>query len=72
MRAEDFSREETTLGGWPAGITMYRIGATWICKIDNVSPGAVIARGRGETRESALAAARERAIPRLAATRRYP
>ena len=71
LRAEEHSREETTLGGWPAGITTYRIGETWICKIDNVSPGAVVARARAETREDAINAASERATSRLAATRRH-
>lgn len=70
LRAHDYKREETTLGGWPVGITTYRVGETWICKIDNVSPGAVVARGRGASREAAVTAATERATPRMAATRR--
>jgi hypothetical protein len=72
LRAEEFTRKETSLGGWPAGVTTYRIGAHWHCKIDNVSPGALVARGRGSSREEALAAAIERATARLAATRRIP
>jgi hypothetical protein len=69
LRAEDHLRVETELGGWPAGITTYRIGETWICKIDNVSPGAIVARGRGATREEAVAFASARAEHRLAQTR---
>lgn len=70
LRAEEFKREETTLGGWPVGITTYRVGENWICKIDNVSPGAIVARGRGATRDEAVASASARAAPRMASTRR--
>lgn len=72
LRAESFVRTETKLGGWPVGITTYRIGETWFCKIDNVSPGAIVARSRAETREAAIASASERVTPRLAATRIIP
>jgi hypothetical protein len=69
LKAEEHRREEVELGGWPAGVTTYRIGATWICKIDNVSPGATVARGRGKTREEAVTIATTAATRRLAATR---
>lgn len=72
LKAEDHSRVEVELGGWPAGVTTYRIGAVWICKIDNVSPGAVVARARGTTKNEAVAAATAAAARRLAATRVYP
>ena len=69
LHAEKHSRLETELGGWPAGITTYRIGAKWICKIDNVSPGAIVARAHGATREEAVTVASARADMRLARTR---
>jgi len=69
LKAEEHKREEVVLGGWPAGITTYRIENTWICKIDNVSPGATVARARGVTREEAVEAAVAAATRRLAATR---
>lgn len=69
LKAEEHSRYECELGGWPAGVTTYRIGATWICKIDNVSPGATVARGRGASRDEAVQAATHSATRRLAATR---
>jgi hypothetical protein len=56
--------------GWPIGITSYRLGDTWICHIDNVSPGAIIARGRGASRQEAEGAALEVASKRLRSTRR--
>ncbi len=69
LKAEEHQREVVTLGGWPAGVTTYRIGATWICKVDNVSPGATVARGRGKTREEAMEVAVSAATRRLVATR---
>lgn len=69
LKAEEHQREERVLGGWPAGVTTYRIGETWICKVDNVSPGATVARGRGKTRQEALEIATTAAARRLAATR---
>jgi hypothetical protein len=71
LKAEEHNRVEVELGGWPAGVTTYRIGETWICKIDNVSPGAVVARARGSTKNEAVDAATQSAARRLAATRLY-
>jgi hypothetical protein len=72
LKAEEHTRVEVELGGWPAGVTTYRIGETWICKIDNVSPGAVVARSRGKSKGEAVDAATQAAARRLAATRLYP
>jgi hypothetical protein len=72
LKAEEHTRVEVELGGWPAGVTTYRIGDTWICKIDNVSPGATVARARGKTKGEAVDAATQSAARRLAATRLYP
>jgi len=69
LKAEEHKREEVELGGWPAGVTTYRIGDMWICKIDNVSPGATVARARGKTRDEAVGTATAAATRRLAATR---
>jgi hypothetical protein len=64
FRPEQYSRRRDAVGGWEVEITSYRLGATHFCHIDNVSPGATIARGEGESREQAegeaLAKARER------------
>lgn len=71
LQAEEFQREEVVLGGWPAGVTSYRIGEMWLCKVDNVSPGATVARGRGKTRQEAVEQATSAATRRLAATRKH-
>ena len=46
MRSEDYQRRSETLAGWPVRIVSYRIGETHYCHIDNVSPGATIARAK--------------------------
>ena len=69
MRAEDYQRRREELAGWPVGIVSYRLGERFICEIDNVSPGARIARSEGATREEAEQAARTAASRRLGRTR---
>ena len=66
--------EERTLelAGWPVRVRSHRLGDTYFAAVDNVDPGARIARGIGATREEAEAIALERAEERLAATRRHP
>ena len=64
MKPEQYSERLLEVGGWPLRLICYRLGETFYCKADNVSPGALIARSTGATREEAeekaLAAAGER------------
>jgi hypothetical protein len=69
MRTEDYQRREENLAGWPVGIVSYRLGDRWFCEIDNVSPGARIARAEGPTREAAERDAKAAATRRLARTK---
>ena len=69
MRAEEYQRRREELGGWPVGIVSYRLGDRFYCEVDNVSPGARIARAEGGTREAAEEAALEAARRRLGRTR---
>ena len=70
LRPESYRRWEDVIDGWPVCLTAYTIGDRFLCKIDNVDPGAVIARGEGATPEEAEAEARSRAKARLATTQR--
>ena len=73
MRAEDYQRRRQELAGWPVGIVSYKLGDRYVCEIDNVSPGARVARAEGSTREEAERAAieaAERRLGRTACTRR--
>ena len=71
MKAEDYRQRQIELEGWAVNLTSYRIGPTFYCTADNVSPGAAIARTSATTREEAEAAAIDRARAKLAATRRH-
>jgi hypothetical protein len=72
MRTEDYQRRRDQLAGWPVGIVSYRLGDRYICEVDNVSPGARLARAEGATREEAEQQALEMAERRLARTRVHP
>jgi hypothetical protein len=72
MRAEDYQRRRQELAGWPVSIVSYKLGGRFICEIDNVNPGARVARAEGGTREEAERAAIEAAERRLARTRVHP
>ena len=68
--AEDYERRQEEIDGWEIGITSYRLGTLCYCKIDNVSPGAIFARGIGTTKAEAERSAMAHARARLATTRR--
>jgi hypothetical protein len=72
LRSEEFRETKQELDGWPINIVSYRIGSTYYCSIDNVSPGARFARAQGPTREAAESTAHEKAARYLKQTRRMP
>ena len=72
MKSEEFRERRDDLGGWPVNIVSYRIGSRFYCTVDNVDPGARIARTEGATREEAETAAIEKATRYLQQTRRHP
>jgi hypothetical protein len=69
VRAEGYQRRRQELAGWPVGIVSYKLGERFVCEIDNVSPGARLARAEGATREDAEREAMTTAERRLARTR---
>jgi hypothetical protein len=70
MNVENHKRRRDQLEGWEVEISTYQIDGVWHCHIDNVSPGATVARAEGKTLAEAETAAIEKARPRFAATRR--
>lgn len=72
LRPEDYQRRQTELVGWPVGIVSYKLGERYHCTIDNVSPGARLARGEGASREEAEQQALDKAERLLASTRTFP
>jgi hypothetical protein len=71
MKTEDYQERQLEIEGWPAKLASYRIGETYYCTADNVSPGATVARTSGRTREEAESAAIERARSKLTSTKRH-
>jgi len=71
MNVEDHQERRLEIDGWPVHLTSYRIGETYHCTADNVSPGAALARTSAATREEAEAAAISKAKERLATTKRH-
>ena len=70
LKPEGYKRRTDRLDGWPIGVTTYRLGDKFICMIDNVDPGATIARIEAATAEDAEREARARARDRLSSTAR--
>lgn len=71
MKAEDYSKTMIEVAGWNVRATSYKVGERYYCIIDNVDPGAWIARAQAATREEAEAAALEQARERLSKTKRH-
>jgi hypothetical protein len=70
MNVEEHSERRIEIAGWPVNLTSYKIGDTFHCKADNVSPGAALARTTGATREEAEQKAMARATELLGRTQR--
>ena len=71
MKAEEYSRRQIELVGWPISIETYRLGAVYHCTIYNVDPGARFARADGSTKAEAEQTALEKAERYLRQTRRF-
>lgn len=67
-RPLDYRRE---VAGWPVGIVSYKLGERYVCEVDNVSPGARLARGEGAMREEAEKNALTKAEAMLSRTRTF-
>jgi len=72
MKPQEYSERMLDLAGWPVRLVSYKLGDRYLCKADNVSPGAQIARAEGATKAEAEQKAIEQALRRLERTRRAP
>jgi len=70
MKPQNYSKRKTQVAGWEVNVTSYQLGDRYHCTVDNVSPGAWIAKSDGLTREEAEKKALERAAELLAKTRK--
>jgi hypothetical protein len=72
MKAEEYTKRQQELAGWPISVETYKNGDVYHCTIYNVDPGARFARADGATREEAEGKALEKAERYLGQTRRFP
>ena len=72
MKAEEYTERTEDIDGWAVHSVTYKIGDRFYCTIDNVDPGARIARAEGATRDEAERLALEKARKYLGQTRRFP
>jgi hypothetical protein len=50
---DDVEQRQEKLHGHQVGIVSFRSGDKFVCRVDNVDPGTIIARGEGRTRAEA-------------------
>jgi hypothetical protein len=65
IRPEEYQERILPVPPFQVRIVSYRLGEEFHCSVDNVDPGAVVARSQGATRAEAEAKAVERATKRL-------
>jgi hypothetical protein len=70
MKPEEYSERKLEVDGWQVNLTSYRLGDSFHCNADNVSPGAWLARTTGATRPEAEQKALERTRLLLSRTHR--
>ncbi len=71
FRPLGYAERKLTLEGWPVHLVSYELDGQFLCEVDNVSPGALLARVIADTRDEAEEEAIERASGKLQLTRRF-
>jgi hypothetical protein len=71
MKPQNYNERQIEIEGWPVNITSYMLGDLYYCKVDNVSPGAWLARTTAPTREEAEQKALDKATRLLGRTHRH-
>jgi hypothetical protein len=69
MNIEGYSRRQEQVGRWKVNIVSYKLGDQYYCTVDNVEPGATLARSQGSTRDEAEKKALDKAKELVAKTR---
>ncbi|MFZ1977828.1 MAG: hypothetical protein WAV76_07705 [Bacteroidota bacterium] len=67
--SQEYEERTESVPPFQMHIASYRFGNVYYCSVDNVDPGAVIARSEGTTRKDAEMKAVEHARERLKRTR---
>lgn len=69
VKPEEYQKRIEQEGRWKLQVISYRLGERYICTVDNVDPGATLARVEGSTRGEAEAAALSKARHLVGKTR---
>ena len=69
MKPEEYSRRQQEVGRWKINIISFKLGDRYYCTVDNVEPGAWLARAESGTRAEAERIAIEKATAMLSRTR---
>ena len=72
LKPEEQQERRESFPPFEIRILSYRLEKTYHCTVDNVDPGAVIARAQGTTREAAESEAITKAKERLLQTKIFP
>ena len=64
-KVENYRLEKKSVNGIELFVTSYKIGSKFYCHIENLDPGATIARAYGESQEAAKRAAIAKAVERI-------
>lgn len=70
VKTQNFSKRKAEAAGWQVSVSTYQLNDKFYCTVDNVNPGAWIAKTEGTTREETEKKALERAQELLAQTRK--
>lgn len=69
MKVEEHSKRQQQVRQWKVNIASYRLGGLYYCTVDNVEPGATLARAQALTQDEAEKEALEKAERMLAKIR---
>ncbi len=70
MKPQNYSKKKLHVAGWDVNVVSYQLGDRFYCTVDNVSPGAWIAKTEGDTQDEAEKKALGRAAELLGRTRK--
>jgi len=71
LKPEEYQTRAESAGPWKLNVISYKLGDKYLCTVDNVSPGATLARAEGETREQAELKALQKAREMIERTRTF-
>lgn len=69
MKPEEYATRIEHVGAWQYRVTTYRLDDAYVCAVDNVDPGATLARVKAASLEEAVAQATSKARHMLEKTR---